>query len=52
MKDFAEWNLVGGRFVGFEPPRNNRIVQNWTSPWQSYMIVGGALTIIMMLHNG
>jgi hypothetical protein len=52
MEDFADWNCVGGRFVGFEPRRNNRTVQNGTSPWRSYMTVGGAPTVRMTLHNG
>jgi len=37
MEDFADWNLIEGKFAGFESRWNNKT-------WQSYMIVGGAPT--------
>jgi hypothetical protein len=46
-KDFAE-----GRLVELEPHRNRKTVQNVTSPWRSYMTVGGIPTIRMTLQNG
>jgi hypothetical protein len=49
MEDFADWNLAGDRFAGFEPCWNNRFTHNWTFPWQSYMTIGGTLAIRMML---
>jgi hypothetical protein len=52
MKDFVDRNLAGGRFTGFEPRWNNKSAQICTSPWRSYITVGGALTSRKMLHNG
>jgi hypothetical protein len=48
MEDFADWNLAGGRFTGFEPRWNNRSTQIWTSPWRSYITIGGTPTIRVM----
>jgi hypothetical protein len=45
---------TGGRrqVAGFEPRRNNRTTQNGTSPWRSYMTIGGTPTIRTTLRNG
>jgi hypothetical protein len=37
--------------MGFEPHWNNRTMQNGTSPWRSYMTIGGAPTVRMILQN-
>jgi hypothetical protein len=51
MEDFAYWNLAEGRFVGFEPRRNNKTVQKGNSPWKIYMTIGGTPTVRTMLLN-
>jgi hypothetical protein len=45
--DFTE-----GRLAELEPRWNNKTTQNGTSPWGSYMTIGGVLAVRTTLQNG